>query len=260
MNKVQGLIQLGVVLVCCQMAVPVARGEAGGTANGNDLALFFSEAKSDTERKALVAAAVEKQHFFRYLKITERVDSVEDRNPIVRLTTLEPSSGYSVKFIVRKTMSLEVLKRDPPCKVGDTIAVTGVVRSVDKTTKNIILNPVIVRLRDRAAPKAGKEMLYEIDPSAIVYSFTGGKFPVNVSKRDADLLSREAEIMGSRGKNGWAEYLRDEIEKRDKAANAARDKLDIYKRKDAVEETPEEGDAPATPAMPAQSVITEDEN
>ncbi len=258
--KVQGLIQIGVVLAGCLMAVPFARGEAGGTANGNDLALFYSEAKSDTARKTLLDAALEKQHFFRYLKITELVDAVENQNPTVRLTTLEPSSGYSVKFIVRKSMSLEVLKRDPPCKVGDTIGVTGVVRSADKTTKNIILNPVIVRFRDRAAPKAGKEMLYEIDPSAIVYSYTGGKFPVNVSKRDEDLVGREGEIMAARGKNGWAEFLRDEIAKRDKEANAARDKLDIYKRKEAVEEVPAEGEAVVEPGMPSQSVITEDEN
>jgi hypothetical protein len=100
---------------------------------------------------------------------------------------------------------------------------------------------VIVRYKDLLGPKAGKEYLAERDSSAVVYSFTGGKNPVNVTKRDADLLAREKEIVETKGKDAWAQYLLTEIAKRDKAAAAERDKLNIYRK---------------TPAPPAADSLT----
>ena len=56
---------------------------------------------------------------------------------------------------------------------------------------------------------------------------------MNVSKRDQDLVTNEKEMIGKLGKDGWAEYLLAEIAKRNKAEIIERDKLDIYKKKDA---------------------------
>jgi hypothetical protein len=102
-------------------------------------------------------------------------------------------------------------------------------------------------------------MHYERDPSGIIYSFTGGKEPVNVSKRDEDLLQNEAEIIAERGKEGWARFLLDEIAKRDKAAKSERDKLGIF-RKDPGPAKPAESAGNSSPAVPSQSVISDDEN
>lgn len=249
-----------VLVLLALLLLPVARVFAT-TANGNEFALYFSEATTDSARKAVLDEGMGKQHFFRYLRITDVVEGEEDGYPYLKVTTVEPSSKLIVKFIVRKSLSIAKLKEDPPSKIGDAIAVTGVVRSADKTTKTILLNPCIVRYKDRLTPKGGKEMLSERDTSAIVYSFTGGKEPVNVSLRDQDLLRYEGEITAAKGKDGWAKFLLEEIAKRDKVALAARDKLGIYrKEKDA-----EDGGKVAAPAANVQatnttsSVITEDE-
>jgi hypothetical protein len=164
-----------------------------------------------------------------------------------------------VKFKVVKSMSLATLKEAPVSAIGDAIAVTGVIESMDPVKRELVLNPVIVRYKDRMAPKVGKEMLHERDTSSVVYSFTGGKEPVNVSKRDEDLIKHEGKIIAERGKDGWAKFLLDEIAKRDKAAKDERDKLGIYRKESGPVATGER-EEPAAPAAPVQSVITDDEN
>ena len=84
----------------------------GATANGNEFALLFSEAKGDVGRKVTLDEALGKQHFFRYLRITEIEEGEENGLPFMTVTTCEPSSKMTVKFRVRKTMSLIVLKQD----------------------------------------------------------------------------------------------------------------------------------------------------
>ncbi|MCX6997770.1 MAG: hypothetical protein NTV49_11955 [Kiritimatiellaeota bacterium] len=194
---------------CCAWA---GRSADGKTANGNELAL---------------------QHFFRYLRILSLQEGESNGYPHVSLSLCEPSSQMTVKCKVMKSLSLAKLKEDPPVKVGEAVALTGVVAGVNPAEKAITLNPVIVRHRDRLAPKPGKELLYEVDSSAVVYSFTGGKNPVNVTKRDEDLLQQEGAILASQGKDGWARFLLQEIAKRDQAALAKRNQLNIFRREAA---------------------------
>jgi len=189
------------------------------TSNGNDFALYYSEAKTPAERKTILDEASGNPHFFRYLQImemTQRPDGAVD------ITAFEPASYMDVRFTVNKPVSLKTLKADPASKIGDAIAVTGVVRGID--TNTIVLNPVIVRHKDRLSPKRGKEMMYEVDPSATFYSYTGGKRPVSLTYKDRDLLQFKDEIMAKGGKNGWAEFLEQELAKREKErkANAPR--------------------------------------
>ena len=84
----------------------------------------------------------------------------------------------------------------------------------------------------------------------MIYSYTGGKTPVNVTRRDQDLLQREGEITAAQGKDGWVRFLQQEMAKRDKAALAARNKLNIFRRATAPVATND-----AAPPPP----ITEDE-
>ena len=201
--------------------------------NGNEFALELVEARNATELKELIAERKGKQHFFRYLEVLEIKKGNNNGAPVIGLKTREPSSDMIVKFLVQKSISLSKLLESPETAVGDAVAVTGVVERIDPEKKEIVLNPVIVRYKDRLTPKVGKEMLSEVDSSAVIYSFTGGKNPVNVSKRDEDLIANEKEMLEKLGSDGWAEYLLKEIARRDKAERAKRDKLDIYKKTEA---------------------------
>lgn len=238
-----------VIIVAC---VALAGGAASGkTANGNELALYLTEAKTDAERKALLDEALGQQHFFRYLRVVTLDAGETNGYPYVFLSMTEPSSQMTVECKVLKSLSLAKLKEDPVTKVGDAVALTGVVAGVDVAKKLITLNPVIVRYKDLLAPQPGKELLAERDTSVIVYSFTGGKNPVNVTKRDEDLLKYEKEILDTQGKDAWAQFLLKEIAKRDQAARAERDKLDIYRK---MSPPPQPNTAPNAPPP-----ITEDD-
>jgi hypothetical protein len=228
------------------VVVAFAAGTAlGKTSNGNELALYLTEAKTESERKALMDEALGKQHFFRYLRVLTLKEGETNGFPYVSLAMNEPSSQFMVRCFVMKSLSLAKLKEDPPTRVGDAIALTGVVASIDVSKKLIWLNPVIVRYKDLLTPKPGKEYLAERDSSAIIYSFTGGKNPANVTKRDEDLLQHEKEILGKQGKEAWSQFLLTEIAKRDKAARAERDKLNIYRNTG----TPAAGSATNSPPV-----------
>ena len=202
----------------------------GKTPNGNEFALYLTEAKTGAEQKALIADALGKQHFFRYLKIVTMQEGQTNGYPFVFLAMKEPSSHLTVWCTVMKSLSLQKLQEEPVTKVGDCVAITGVVAIADLHKNLIVLNPVIVRYKDLPAPKPGKELLAERDSSAVIYSFTGGKNPVNVTKRDADLLANEKEMLESLGKDGWSKYLLAEIAKRDKAAAEQRNKMNIFRK------------------------------
>jgi hypothetical protein len=195
---------------------PAARAD---TSNGNDFALYCSEAKTLQARQALVDDALGRPHFFRYLEIKE-LDDQPGKG--IDITAVEPSSLLTVRFLVIKTESRKLLRSDPVTKVGDAIAVTGVVRGLG--TNTIVLNPVIVRHKDRLHPKRGKEMLYEVDPTATYYSYTGGKRPVSLTYQDRDLLEFKDKILSTEGKNGWGEFLERELAKRNAARAEARKK------------------------------------
>jgi len=242
--------RVGGAVVCLLLMAGVTWGTIP---SGNEFSLYLTEAKTPSARKTLLDDALGKQHFFRFLTIVDMEKGESNGAPFIALSTTEPSSHMTVKFKVLKSLSLATLLEAPPSGVGDAVAVTGVIQSVDPVKRVIVLNPVIVRYKDRTAPKVGKEMYYERDTSGIIYSFTGGKEPVNVSKRDEDLLQYEEKITEEKGKDGWAKFLLDEIAKRDKAAQAERDKLGIYRKDTAPAPSP-------APEAPAPGVITEDEN
>ena len=189
------------------------------TSNGNDFALYFSEAKTKKEKLEVLNEAKGRPHFFRYLQIMELEDKSSTREGIA-ITAFEPASCMDVKFLVKKRVSLRTLKEDPVSKVGDALAITGIVAGVE--TNTIILGPVIVRHKDRLSPKRGKEMLYEVDGSATFYSYTGGKRPVSLTYKDRDLLQHRGRILGQYGKQGWTEFLEQELAKREKARAAAK--------------------------------------
>jgi hypothetical protein len=198
------------------------------TENGNDLCLYLDEAMGNKAlTKELVSDTKGKNYFFRYMKIISRKAGRENGRPYIQLSLMEPSSYYVVRCKVIKPQSLLTLMNDPESREGDAIAMTAKVEKVDVENSVIYCNPVIVRHKDRIAPKRGKEMLYEVDPRATVYQYTAveGK-PVNITQADRDLIpwldiedpgkakKVKDEIQKSYTRAEWADYLLKALEER----------------------------------------------
>lgn len=191
------------------------------TSNGNDFALALSEARNPAEKTTVLDDAVGRPHNFRYLTISEMSDVQVEGRPGVRILASEPASLMSVEFTVTASNSLKLLQDEPRSKVGDAVAVTGKVTSCDNSRNAILLESPIVRHKDKAKPQPGKELLAEVDPTALVYSYTEGPRPLMVQARDRDVLQRKDEIMANGGGKAWFEYLEAELAKR-AAARAAK--------------------------------------
>ena len=185
------------------------------TDNGNDFALYYTECATGAERKALLDDAKGRPHFFRYLQIMEMEKGEQGGRPFIAVLAFEPASFMDVKFYITKRISLDKLSEEPRSAIGDAIAVTGVIESVD--TNTITLSSAVVRYKDRLTPKRGKEMLYEVDPSGTFYSYSGGKKAVSITYKDRDLLQYRDQVLAEKGKQGWTDFLTLEVEKRNKA-------------------------------------------
>jgi len=209
------------VMLGCLMGLGVTE-VAARSVNGNDLALYYVESKTDAERQALLDEAGRRPQLFRYLQIMEMDALGEDGQGGFRITAMEPASGLDVVFTVTQRVSLRVLREEPVSERGRAVAVSGVIERVDPQTLAIHLNPVIVRHKDRLAPAVGKEMLYEIDDRGIFYSFSGGRETVQLSYRDRDLLRHRGRIMDEGGDQAWADFLTREIQRREAARRAER--------------------------------------
>lgn len=184
------------------------------TSNGNDFALALSEARSAAEKTSVLDDARGRPHFFRYLTISEMSEVDVEGRPGVRIVATEPASLMNVEFTVGASNSLKLLKDSPETKVGDALAVSGKVESCDEGRNTIVLDSPIVRHKDRATRKPGRELLAEVSPTAVVYSYTEGPRPLMVEARDRDLLQRKNEITANGGGKAWFEYLEAELAKR----------------------------------------------
>ncbi len=224
LSSLSAVVSLGALLCVCT-------GYGAAVPNGNDYSLEVVEARTPAEVKDVLSEGVGKKHFFRYLEVLAIKKGNNKGAPVIGLKTREPSSDMIVKFLVQKSVSLSKLLKSPETQVGDAVAVTGVIEKIDPKKKTMVLNPVIVRYKDRLTPKVGREMMEEVDDSSIIYSFTAGRKPVNLSKRDEDLIRDAEKMIEKLGNDGWAEYLLREIAKRDKAERIKRDKMNIYRKK-----------------------------
>jgi hypothetical protein len=115
------------------------------------------------DRERIQSDAAGKLYFFRYLRIVDLARDNAAAPSEIRMRTREPGSGMGVDFTVRKDVSLE---RALTLTTNDAVAVTGRIQSIDGTRKSMVLDPVIVRYKDRLAPTAGKENLFEVVPTA----------------------------------------------------------------------------------------------
>ena len=138
----------------------VAKAEA--VRNGNELARDYSltnttgKAAFQKERTGLI-------HTFRFLSI-QSITRPSATNRVARLMTSEPSSDLRVEVVTDAKLSLQIAES---LQVGDAVAVRGRVKSVCTTAPDlIVVDPGILQFKDKAQPKAGKELLREVDHRA----------------------------------------------------------------------------------------------
>jgi hypothetical protein len=171
------------VLASCTAALVSTIAWALPIDSGNTLALDYSSAKTPDQRKKIAEPVIGKLHYFRYLKILEMNDGMTNGNRVVFIKAVEPSSDMLIEFTVTKPVSLKTLDDDPKTKLGDAVGVQGRLESIGKVSTNtIVLNPVIVKHKDKLAPVRGKELLYEIDPNARYGTDTSGSKPVVIKR------------------------------------------------------------------------------
>jgi len=147
---------------CVLLGILAAVTAMAGVDNGNTLALDFATG-NELLQKELAQEAVGKLYFFRYLDIAAIDKGGTNALRQIKMSTVEPSSDMKVEFVVRKSVSLKIAA---PLKKHDAIAVTGRIKVISAKDKLIVLEPVVVRYKDAAAPKAGLQLLYEVDPKA----------------------------------------------------------------------------------------------
>jgi len=208
------------VLLSATLWLALSSGAGAATSNGNDFALAFTEAKTPAAKDSVAKDAVGRPHFFRYLQIMEIQPVTEEGRPGLRITAFEPGSYMDVKFTVTMPVSLSLLREDPATKAGDAIAVTGRLTGIEPGKNAILLETPIVRHKDRLSPAVGTELLGDVNPGAIFYSYTEGPRPVHLESRDRDLLADRDRVLAGGGPKAWMEFLEKEIAKR-KAQRAA---------------------------------------
>ena len=157
-----------------------SRSFAGRQKNGNELALEYATAK-ESQKEDISKEAVGQLYFFRYLRIEKIKKGKTKTGPFIAMDTVEPSSDMHVLFTVNKSVSLQ---KAGPLKTNDAVAVSGRLKNLDKDYNRIVLDPVIVRYKDKHSPAAGKELLPEVDPKARIGTDTSsGKEKVRYLKK-----------------------------------------------------------------------------
>lgn len=213
-SNLPAIILASLVAVC---------GAGAKTENGNDMCLYLSEAIEAGNRDEIDYLKDEAEgvnYFFRYLKILDMRSGRQNGQPYVDILSHEPSSYLKIKFRVTKKMSLTTLMQEPQSKIGSAIAVTGRTAEIDEKKGLLVLAPVIVRHKDRLTPKAGKELLGEVVPTARYYSYTAVKGKsVEVCYADRDLIDNNKDKMPAfdapyAEKEAWASFLIREVAKR----------------------------------------------
>ena len=146
----------------CTLAMTAALAAAEPVRNGNELALKYASASADGKLQVR-KAATGMFHTFRYLKIVE-IRSGQPAPDGVTLVTIEPSSDLRVTLVARQKVSLEVAAG---LTTNACVAAKGRVTSIGVVAPDmLVVDPAVLQHADRATPKAGAELLNEVDPKA----------------------------------------------------------------------------------------------
>jgi hypothetical protein len=154
MKRVAKLMLAGLVLA------PTVRADA--VRNGNEVALAYVEADEEAKVR-LRDEHLGVIHTFRYLEVTRAAEQL-DEGPGLRVVTVEPGSDMSVVLLVSGKVSLTLARA---LAVGECVAVKGRIKALGEPEHDtIVVEPAVLKHKDRCAPKTGKELRREVDPSA----------------------------------------------------------------------------------------------
>jgi len=151
---------------CAAWAAAVALSAACGARaeavrNGNDFALEWQGADAKA-RPALAAAHTNLLHTFRFLRVGA-MSGPDDRGAMT-VSAVEPSSEIPVVLVTDSRQSVELAKTLQP---GETVAARGrLIALRGAKGDEFLVRPALLQFKDRASPKAGKELLKEVDRTA----------------------------------------------------------------------------------------------
>lgn len=130
--------------------------------NGNELALAWTSTNA-AGKKVIQQRAVDTLHTFRYL----RVIAISNDSPSagqITLLTIEPSSDVEIALVITMKLSLELART---LKTNDCVAANGRISSMGVAAPNrLVVDPAVLKHKDRRSPKLSKELLHEVDPTA----------------------------------------------------------------------------------------------
>ncbi|MBI2438525.1 MAG: hypothetical protein HYV36_06915 [Lentisphaerae bacterium] len=130
--------------------------------NGNELALAWS-ATNASGRQAIQRQAVGLLHTFRYLRVTS-IRKDQSGPGAITLLTVEPSSDLEIALVITKPLSLELAKT---LTTNDSVYANGRIKSMGLEAPNrLVVDPAVLKHKDRRSPKLSLELLHEVDPSA----------------------------------------------------------------------------------------------
>jgi len=139
---------------------------AGEVRNLNEFCLDYTLAKSDRMRAQLRDSTTEKNvlYQFRYLTVSQ----IQKDKPITgafTLVTSEPGSDMRVVLVVKKSRSRALAAQ---LKKGEAVAGKGRIKRIGTPTPNtVLMDPAILKHKDRNAPKREGEFLKEVVPNAV---------------------------------------------------------------------------------------------
>ena len=130
--------------------------------NGNDLALKYTAAKP-AERPALQKEHLGAFHTFRYLQVAS-ISRDKPEAGALTLETTEPGSGMKITLVVRHKLSLQLVDT---LKTNECVAVKGRLTKLGLSdAEPTVVDPAVLKSKDRPAPKPNNELLNEIDTTA----------------------------------------------------------------------------------------------
>jgi hypothetical protein len=139
-----------------------AQASAEAVRNGNEFCLNYVRADAAGKR-ALRQNYENKLLTFRFLKVVGITsNAVPGGLPVYR--TIEPSSDFTVILHAQGPVSRQVTA---DVATNDCLVANGRLAPLGNAVNTLVIDPAVLRSKDRAAPKGEKELLPEIDKTAV---------------------------------------------------------------------------------------------
>jgi hypothetical protein len=125
--------------------------------------VFFAKTDKDKARLREESTRSGLLYQFRYLEV-RAIQTNAPTTGAYTLVTVEPASEMEIQMVLKQEHSLEIVKS---LRLGEAVAGKGKIVSMDKDgSKRILLDPAMLKNKDRLSPKREKELLKEVDPKA----------------------------------------------------------------------------------------------